>query len=84
MLDTKTNSMKSFYCNLDWNVQLLSTAIVHLSPVDLDDVFFDDDELFSPCDVGKLPPSAFFGNNIYTKKLLKFNFRLIFYLLNVG
>lgn len=61
--------------------------VVYFSPVDFDDVFFDD-ELVSFCDVGKLPPSAFFGNNIYKKKVIKIrswiDSAIIFYLLNVG
>jgi hypothetical protein len=48
------------------------SALVFFSPDDLDDVFLDD-ELVSLCDVGALPPSAFFGNKLYKKKPLKFN-----------
>ncbi len=61
MVDVKTKSEVTF--------------VIYFSAVDLEDVFFD--ELVSPFDVGKLPPSAFFGNNIYTKRLLEFNFELI-------
>jgi hypothetical protein len=71
---------KVIRCYLDQDVYellaLVLAFVVLFSPLDLDDAFFDD-EFDSLCDVGTLAPSAFFGNNIYKKKSLKFSFKVI-------